>query len=167
MTIGMKIAAMLACAAVCGDVKKIIQAGLSEIPVTSRLYAEANRTIGFFENHESAEFCMRWVHRHYDETMPHDWCHTIPNALIVITALLYGRLDLGRSIGMAVQAGFDTDCNGATVGSVVGMAVGASGIPGQWTEPFHNRVDTTIFGVGTISVDELVRLTMEHIGVPQ
>lgn len=64
---------------------------------------------------------------------------------------------------MAVQAGFDTDCNGATVGSIVGMIIGSSGIPAQWTSAFHNKIETTIFGVGTVSIDELVALTAKHI----
>jgi ADP-ribosylglycohydrolase len=79
----------------------------------------------------------------------------------VVTALLYGGLDFAKSIGKAVQAGFDTDCNGATVGSIVGMMVGARNIPDEWVKPFNNLLDTSIFGVGTVSVDELVGVTLE------
>lgn len=159
----MFVAAMLSCAAVCNDVNEIIKVGLSEIPTSSRLYSEAGKIIAMFENKESAESCMEWIHHNYDECNSHGWCHTIPNALIVLVSLLYGDLDFGKSVGMAVQAGFDTDCNGATVGSIVGMIIGSSGIPEQWTSAFHDKIETTIFGVGTVSIDELVALTMSHI----
>ncbi len=60
--------------------------------------------------------------------------------------------------------GFDTDCNGATAGSILGMMLGASAIPGEWTDLFHGRVQTSIFGVGTVTVEELCALTLEHAG---
>ena len=89
------------------------------------------------------------------------WADTVPCAPADTAALLCGNPDYGRSVCMSVQPGFDTDCNGATVGSVVGMMVGAKDIPAQWAEPLNGRLETSVFGVGAIEIKELVRLTME------
>ena len=63
---------------------------------------------------------------------------------------------------MAVETGFDTDCNGATVGSVIGMAYGAAAVNEYWTKPLNNRLHTSIFGVGTVNIDECVKATLKH-----
>ena len=83
--------------------------------------------------------------------------------MIVAASLLYGGGDFGKSICMAVETGFDTDCNGATVGSVLGMAHGFAAIPESWSAPFHDTLETSVFGMGTVRVSDCVRLTLEHI----
>ena len=76
---------------------------------------------------------------------------------------IYGEGDFGKSICMAVEACFDTDCNGATVGSVLGMANGRASIDDYWTDPIKDTLHTSIFGVGTVSISERARHTLEHI----
>ena len=103
------------------------------------------------------------IHNQYDEYTEHGWCHTIPNAMIVVASLLYGKSDYGKSICMAVETGFDTDCNGATVGSILGMANGIQSIPKYWSEPINDTLHTSIFGVDTVKISDRVKMTMEHI----
>jgi len=159
----MFVAAMLACAAVCNDIKTIIAVGLAEIPHKSRLHVRIEEIIKMHDKKKTAQQCFDYIHKLYDENESHGWCHTISNAMIVVTALLYGNLDYSKSICMAVGACFDTDCNGATVGSIVGMIIGAEKIPKQWTKVINNNLRTAIFGIGTISVTELAELTMKHM----
>ena len=159
----MFIAAMLACASVCCDVKDVILGGLSQIPERSRLYTEVTGLLGLYDAGRTADECIQWIYSRYDEKNNHHWCHTVSNALIVVTALLYGGKDFGKTICLAVGCGFDTDCNGATAGSVLGMMLGAAGIPEEWTAPFKGRLQTSIFGVGTVSVDEMCDLTLSHM----
>ena len=83
--------------------------------------------------------------------------------MIVAASLLYGEGDYARSICMAVETGFDTDCNGATVGSVFGMANGISAIPAEWSSPLRDTLHTSIFGVGTVKISDRVRMTLEHV----
>ena len=99
----------------------------------------------------------------YDEKTTHGWCHTVPNAMIVAMALLYGHGDYGTSICMAVQTGFDTDCNGATVGSVIGMLRGSSAIGEAWRKPVNDQVDTAILGVGRIQLRRAAEMTLKHL----
>lgn len=157
----MFVAAMLAAAAVCGDIREVIRRGLAEIPAKSRLHGAVSEIAAMCDTGASMDDCAAFIHGRWDENDRHDWCHTISNAMIVTAALLRGGLDYGKSVCMAVQCGFDTDCNGATAGSVVGMMVGAQGIPAAWTQPLGGRLETSIFGVGTIAIEELIRLTAE------
>ena len=64
---------------------------------------------------------------------------------------------------MSVETGFDTDCNGATVGSILGMANGVDTIPEYWSKPFNNTLHTSIFGVGTVKISDRVKMTLKHI----
>lgn len=159
----MFVAAMLAVAATTNDMEKIILGGLAQIPYTSRLYEDVMSVIDAFRSKLSQQECFDMIHNKYDEYTGHGWCHTISNAMIVAAALLYGKGDYGKSICIAVETGFDTDCNGATVGSVLGMANGIGSIPEYWTKPINDTLHTSIFGVNTVKISDRVKLTMEHI----
>ena len=54
--------------------------------------------------------------------------HIIPNAGVMVMALLYGDGDFSRTIQIANMAGWDTDCNVGNVGAIMGVAVGWTGI---------------------------------------
>ena len=159
----MFVAAMLAVAAVTDDMKYIIRGGLAEIPYTSRLYKEVTHILNEYEKGATKEETFAYIHSKYDEHTKYGWCHTVPNAMIVAASLLYGRGDFGKSVCMAVETGFDTDCNGATVGSVFGMAYGIENIPDYWKKPFRDNLETTIFGVGTVKISDMAKHTIEHI----
>jgi ADP-ribosylglycohydrolase len=83
--------------------------------------------------------------------------------MIVIAALLYGEGDFGRSICIAVGMAFDTDCNGATVGSILGMRGGIACINEYWKKPVNNKIHTSIFGVGTVDIEKAAEKTLEQI----
>lgn len=159
----MFVAAMLAVAAVSCNVKTVIHAGLSQIPQKSRLYESITEVLSWYDWGLGAAECFAKIHEAYDENNMYCWTHTIPNAMIVVVSLLYGGLDFGKSICMAVETGYDTDCNGATVGSVIGMMTGTAGIPKEWTDPICGRLETTLLSVGTVDIKDMAELTMKHI----
>lgn len=159
----MFVAAMIACAAVSDDLETILLTGLSCIPATSRLYGVVSQILENYRDHRSEAECFKGIHARFNEFDQHDWCHTISNAAIVAASLLYGEGDYTRSICRAVQTGFDTDCNGATVGSIIGMRNGIGGIDRKWYEPLKGELDTTIFGTGRIRISDLVDLTIKHL----
>ena len=125
----MWVAAMLAAAAVTGDTDTILDAGLSQIPARARLARDIAKVRKWYAEGVPAGEAIERIHACYDEHTRHGWCHTNSNAMIVAMALLYGQGDFGRSVCLAVQAAFDTDCNGATVGSVLGVRNGFNSIP--------------------------------------
>ncbi len=159
----MFVSAMLACAAVTDDIRDVILGGLAEIPATSRLYESVMRLVKRYDEGVSKEDAFADIHAVWNDYDAHDWCHTISNALIVVAALLYGGGDYGKSICMAVETGFDTDCNGATVGSVLGMMLGEKGISDDWKAPTHGILDTTIAGAEKSEIAVLAQKTMAHI----
>ena len=59
-----------------------------------------------------------------------------------MVGLLYGEGDFGKSVCLAVDCGDDTDCTGATCGSVLGIIKGRSGIPKEWIEPIGESIQT-------------------------
>lgn len=159
----MFIAASIAAAAETTDIKSILLSGLGQIPHTSRLYEAVMSIIDKYENGISQKQCFNYIHSQYNEFEGYGWCHTIPNAMIVAAALLYGNGDFGTSVCMAVETGFDTDCNGATVGSILGMSNGIKSIDKKWSTPFCDTLKTSIFGVGDVKLSEMAKTTMKHI----
>ena len=155
--------AMIAAAAVTDNMEEIVAEGLAQIPSTSRLFESVSKVVEKYKNGETMEDILQYVRGKYDEHTEYGWCHTIPNAMIVAASLLFGGGDYAKTICTAVQACFDTDCNGATVGSVVGMAKGISAISDYWRKPIKNTLHTGIFGLETVDIDKRIDLTMEHI----
>jgi ADP-ribosylglycohydrolase len=156
-------AAMIAVAATTEDREEIILGGLAEIPATSRLYESILSVMQCYREGVSQGECFEMIHQKYDEHTAHGWCHTISNAMIVAASLLYGEGDFARSVCMAVETGFDTDCNGATLGSILGMAKGEAGIPDHWKTPFLDTLHTSIFDVGAVKISDSAKKTLEHI----
>jgi len=74
------------------------------------------------------------------------WVHVLNNAATIAFALTAGREDFGRSVSLAVTAGWDTDSAGATVGAVVGGLRGVPGIGERWTGPLEGRIATSLPG---------------------
>jgi ADP-ribosylglycohydrolase len=81
--------------------------------------------------------------------------HTINNAAVAAAALLWGEGDFTSTIGLAVQGGWDTDCNGATAGSAFGAMHGAAALPTRWTTPLEDRIASALSGFDGARISEL------------
>lgn len=161
----MFVAAMVASAAICNDISEIIDAGLGQIPSTSRLYEAVNKIKDMYAAGMSSEECFEYIHETYNEKDKngYGWCHTLSNASIITASLLYSEGNAEKAICYAVQAGFDTDCNGATTGSIMGMRGGNNAFSDEWKAPIAGKLRTSIIGVGDVCLDDLVRRTIEHL----
>jgi ADP-ribosylglycohydrolase len=91
------------------------------------------------------------------------------NIGMILIGLLYGKGDFGASICTAVNCGEDTDCTGATLGSLFGILHGTTGIPGKWIAPIGNKIKTACLNLGELgyygnqlpaNVDELADRTI-------
>ena len=153
----MFVSAMIASAFVLDDPRKIILAGLAQIPAASRLAAGIREAVEWKDAGKTLTEAVSLLRERWDEKDPHDWCHTIPNAVLVVLGLLYGEMDFAGSIGIGTAFGFDTDCNSATIGSILGVAQGEKTLPYIWKEPLHDTLLSGVHGFGRVAISELAR----------
>lgn len=156
-------AAMIAAAFVTDDLHAIVRAGLAQIPQKCRLADAIEGVLEWQEVGCDYDTAVYRLHELWDETRGHDWCHTISNAMIVTIGLLWGEGDFGRSICRAVQPCFDTDCNGATVGSIVGAVLGRKALPAPWADVIHDTLHTGVAGYHVVKLADMARETLQLI----
>jgi ADP-ribosylglycohydrolase len=136
---GMFIAACIAEAFVEKDILKIIETGLSVIPAGSE-YTRMTRDVIRFRKENPADWrqCFRFVFDNYGYDRYPGACHVIPNSAVIMLSLLYGEGDFSRSINICNMCGWDTDCNVANVGTIIGVRNGLEGIDASWREPIND-----------------------------
>lgn len=159
----MWVAAMLAAAPANENAREVVETGLSEIPATSRLADAVEDVLDWHDSGVDYEEAVARIHERWDEDPDklYEWLHTISNAQIVAVGLLYGEGDFGQSITRAVQACFDTDCNGATVGSIVGLMHGADALPEKWIGPLNDKTETSLSGYPLERISDLAQQTAD------
>ena len=157
----MWVAAMVAATFVLDEPEAIIRAGLAEVPPHSRLHEAIEKVIGWAKREKSWEDAFRQIKQYcrcrYSVDEGENWIHTIPNACLVALGLLYGGGDFSVSVGTAVSCGWDTDCNGATVGSILGVMLGADNIPAHWTAPLNDEIESYIPGENGRAISDLAQ----------
>lgn len=157
----MWVAAMIAAAFGTDNIEEIILTGLGQIPKTSRLYKGVYGIVEGWRNGLGTEELFDMVHSEWDEYTQHGWTHTIPNAEIVAICLLCGEKDYANSACMAVQHGYDTDCNGATVGSVLGVLLGFDALPERIAGRLGDTYLSAVHGLEKLSIKEMAEKTYE------
>jgi len=160
----MWVAAMLAAAYVLDDPEPVIRAGMGQIPARCRLAAGLEHVLGLWHQRVGYWEAVDDLHARWKEDRSHDWCHTISNAEIVAIALLWGEKDFGRTISYSVMPGFDTDCNGATSGSVLGLMLGRKALPERWIAPMNDTLLTGVAGYHKVSLTAMAHETVELMG---
>lgn len=156
----MWVAAMLAAAYVTDDVEQVISAGLDEVPARSRLHSAVSGVLDRYRNGATYEEAILRLYAEWREDHAHHWCHTISNAIVVAIALLWGERDFTRTLGYAVMPGFDTDCNGATAGSILGLILGAKALPEKWTAPLNDTLETGVAGYHHVRISDMAKETV-------
>jgi ADP-ribosylglycohydrolase len=149
-------AAVIAAAFVTENLAPAIAQGLAQIPQNSRFAVAIHFVLALPEREKTWEGA---VDRLYERFGAFHWVHTINNAALVVAALLYGEGDYERSICNVVMAGWDTDSNGATVGSILGTSLGAARLPRKWIAPLRNTIRSSMKGFDHSRFDDLAQRT--------
>ena len=148
------------------DMETIIRAGLAQVPANSRFTEAVLKTIDWCRSDGDWRQTGHHIADHFGH---YGFAGTINNACCVAAALMYGWGDgtgspaeiFERTITIAVQLAFDTDCNGATAGSVIGMVLGAHALPEKWIAPLNDTIRTCVAGFGQVSIADMARRCYE------
>jgi ADP-ribosylglycohydrolase len=139
------------------DMRTALEAALALVPARSRLAEALRHVISMHDlgiEWEAARYELEKSYGHYS------WVHSINNAAVVTAALLWGEGDYTRTIGLAVQGGWDTDCNGATAGSAFGAMHGTEALPGHWVRPLNDLVRSMVMRFDGSRLSDLAERTL-------
>lgn len=150
----MFMSSMISAAFVETNMKKIIEIGLSEIPANCKLAYEIKKAIDIAENTTDE---LDLVEKIWNEFNHYHCVHAINNAALCVAALIFGENDFEKTIAISVLGGWDTDCNGASVGSIIGAVLGEKAIPEKWKKPLNDTLYSAIPGFHPIAISECAK----------
>ncbi len=136
------IAAMVSMAFVEPDIDKLLDCATSYIPSESIV----STMIADIREWSSVDFDWRVTRQKLEELFGYHKfpgnCHVVPNHGVIILALLHGKGDFSESLRIANSCGWDTDCNSANVGCVLGVRNGLVGFETgpDWRGPVADRL---------------------------
>ncbi|UKS28408.1 ADP-ribosylglycohydrolase family protein [Paenibacillus sp. HWE-109] len=154
----MFVAAMIAAAFNETDNERIVEIGLSEIPRDSRLAHDIRKAV---EIARDAVDQLDLVDRIWEAFKQYHSVHTNNNAALVAASLIFAKDDFELAVTTAVLGGWDTDCNGATVGSIMGAKLGADKLPAQWAEPLNDKLYAEVTGFHPIAISDCAKRSYE------
>ncbi|HEY9054531.1 MAG TPA: ADP-ribosylglycohydrolase family protein [Rectinemataceae bacterium] len=135
------IAACIAAAFELGDMRSVVDAGLSCIPSGSKYAEVARSVISFHDAHpEDWRPCQEYLIAEWGYDRWPGLCHIIPNAGVCVLSLLYGEGSFSRTVEIATMCGWDTDCNAGNVGTIAGVLYGLDSIPAHYRNPINDAL---------------------------
>lgn len=157
---GMFVAACVSAAFGQSDVRRIIESGLAVIPPDCEYARAVGAVVRYFDSSPGAAWrdALRYVQTDFGYDRYPGVCHIIPNAAVVVLALLYGGGDFTRSVNIGVMCGWDTDCNVANIGAILGVMNGIEGIDfTKWRKPVHDFVACSSV-MGSLNITDIARV---------
>jgi hypothetical protein len=150
-------AALVATAFTAADAREAIEISVQHIPPQTRLAEAIRDVLSWHAAGLSWSEALDNIEKSYGH---YNWVHTINNAAAIAAGLLWADGDFSAAVGLTVQAGMDTDSNGATAGSVAGVLAGARKIPRHWVDPLEDRIRTAVFGYDNVTISSLAERTV-------
>ena len=156
-------AALIAGCVATDDFLTALEGALAEVPAKSRFTEMVVKTQEFCDGEDDWEKAWDRINEAYGH---YHGVHTINNAALVLMGILYGLREddpamfYEKAICLSVHGGWDTDCNGATAGSVVGALVGGSKLPEKWTGVLKNRLESIVVGLTDNTITDLADRTV-------
>jgi len=137
------IASLVAEAFIESDLDKLLNTATALIPADSII----NRLITDIRNWHIAE-PYDWhavrakLAAHYGYDKYGGNCHIVPNHGLVIFSLLYSQSDFSKAQTIVNTCGWDTDCNAANVGCILGVRNGLAAFEGgpDWRAPVADQL---------------------------
>lgn len=116
--------------------RKLIGIALAFLPATSRLKEGLENTVAWWDESQNWLQVRDRVVHHYATG---NFTDVVCNLCFELIGWLAGGGDFGKSICIAVNCGFDTDCTGATLGALMGIC-DPDCISAKWRKPIGEDV---------------------------
>lgn len=166
------IAAMEAQAFVEHDLNKLIDCALTFIPRDSTIARLIHDVRDWHAEYPDWHHARQQIESHYGYDKFGGNCHMVPNHALIHLGLLYGGDDLQRALMITNTAGWDTDCNAANVGCLLGIKNGLALFDGgpDWRGPVADRLYLPTADGGRAITDALtetyhvVNMARQHHG---
>ena len=142
-------ASLISAAFTTKDIDRCFESALSVVPKRSRFYEEALLARQIAKNAVSRD---ELIAKLVENAKKYNWVHTLNNAAICIGSIFYAKGDFAEAVSLAVECGYDTDCNGATVGSFMGALLGEKQIPAYLKDPINDTFSIKISPYDNYSV---------------
>lgn len=154
----MFLAALESAAFVERDIRKLIEIGLSKIPQSSRTARAINLILKSYDDGVDWKTTRNLL---VEDSKDLGWFEAPCNVAFALLGILYGEGDFKKSMILAINCGDDTDCTGATVGSILGIINGKSNIPSDWQEYIGEKIITISVnqGMNVLFPDTITNLT--------
>ncbi|WP_427892750.1 ADP-ribosylglycohydrolase family protein [Kribbella sp. GL6] len=151
-------AALVAAAFTASSPREVVERATGVVPPGSRLAQALRDVVELHDAKVTWENALAQLQERYGH---YSWVHTINNAAIVAAALLWSEGDWITGVGRVVMSGWDTDSNGATVGSVLGVLTGTRGLPEHVIAPLEDRTRSALFGFDHARISDLAERTVQ------
>jgi ADP-ribosylglycohydrolase len=122
------IAAMEAAAFYEPNIDALLDVGQSVIPVDCLINRLINDLRIWHKANPEWRQTLELIQHKYGYDQYGGGCHIVPNHALVILALLYGEDNFQRALTIVNTSGWDTDCNSANVGCLMGLRLGLAGL---------------------------------------
>ena len=136
------VAAMVAAAFTEKNMERLLDIGISVVPGNC-LIAQVHRDVRRWAKADGDwHKTFERIEAQYGYDKYGGGCHIIPNHAIMVLAWAYAPDNFRDAMAIICTAGWDTDCNAANVGCVMGVKVGLAGINQDYDfqAPFADRV---------------------------
>ncbi len=158
------VAAMVSAAFTIKKMDRLLDIGVSFIPQDC-LIAQVHRDVRKWCREDGDwEVTMGRIQEKYGYQRFGGGVHVIPNHALMVMAWCYGKESFRKALAIAVSAGWDTDCNGGNVGTVMGVLLGLDKICEEYDfrTPFADQVYLPT-AEGTYSNTDCWRIA-QHLG---
>jgi hypothetical protein len=155
------VAAAIAQAFVATSIDDIVAAAMAQIPGDSEYARVANAVIDFHrQKPDDWRACLDMLIADFGYDRYPGVCHIIPNAGVLIMAVLYGEGDMPRTAEIATMAGWDTDCNAGNAAAIVGTFQGLQPHWDKYRKPINDFL--VVSGVlGTVNILDIPSFARE------
>ncbi len=143
------------------DIRRLVEETVAAMPASSEYASVVRFALSQCRNNPDWESAWRVCEQEYRR---YNWVHAYPNACAEVIALWFGGSDFDETMHIIAMVGQDVDCNAAQIATVLGVMIGPEGIPGKWSDPIGDMLQTYVRTMKRLSIRELADWTAEVAG---